>query len=206
MSLLAFPSVSSAGVMDYIHAMSGPRMVGVGVIECEVYLYRPEPNRPSRSCDSIVHAIIRLVQHEHRLPAPDFVEGDVRLTFNPAVYKSIPHSSEGTDYPGKIGMVTAEPLFEVGVRSYGRVLFNVGVGFSVAGLFGTGFEPFANAGFKFRPVGLTIDLGQHDVDIAANFRFFPVQFLPEDFGLPSEVANTNRRGEWVRGFSVGVRF
>jgi hypothetical protein len=29
MSLVAFPTGSTAGVMDFIHALSGPRMMGV---------------------------------------------------------------------------------------------------------------------------------------------------------------------------------
>ena len=54
-ALLAFPRASSAGLMDYIHEMSGPKMYGLRMVACEVYL-----TGGGRGCDWIGEFSVRL--------------------------------------------------------------------------------------------------------------------------------------------------
>jgi len=204
-ALLAFPRASSAGLMDYIHEMSGPKMVGLRMVECEVYL-----TGGGRGCDDIVELINRLRKKERGPEPMGFPVWQVRLVVDPTVYWSLPHtSSEGDHYGAGIYMVAAEPIFEFSAGNLEKASFYYGGGFSVAGLFGSGLSPFAKGGFKVRPFGVRINnIGPKllDYEFEFNARFFPDKFSREDFGFEPRVGRANRPREWVVGVSGTVAF
>jgi hypothetical protein len=101
-------------------------------------------------------------------------------------------------------MVAFEPMLEARGKSFfnGNFVLHHGlIGVSYDVLFGSGYKPFDKAGFKFRPVGVTI---RKKFNASWTVRFYPNGFTADEFGQSQPRLNDiNRDGEWVMGGSFG---
>jgi hypothetical protein len=75
------------------------------------------------------------------------------------------------------------------------------IGLSYDVLLGRYFDTFDKAGFKFRPIGVTVG----HWDFAYNLRIYPDRFTPADFGFANPQAQSTD-AETVHGFSVTWRW
>jgi hypothetical protein len=82
-------------------------------------------------------------------------------------------------------MLTFDPMIEgVSVGNAGKGLYH-GAGITTDFLVGQHFKRFGNAGFKIRPAGLVVPLGDRlTLDLSFNLRIYPRRFTAEDFGVP----------------------
>ena len=186
LALLAFPRAGSADLIDFIWEMSGPQMIGVGLLHCEYDLPDGDPR-------------CRFISHEgqrHRV---------WRLALDATAYTSTGKSSGTHDYPfGRIGMVAVEPMLEVRSCCTDEAGFSVhhGVGLSYDFLFGRHFSRFNNFGVKITPIGITFK----KFSAAYNVRVYPHGFTADEFGLGPQLFGLSRPRETLHGFSVDYDF
>jgi hypothetical protein len=205
LAVLAFPSAGHASIWDIIWGMSGPQMMGP-VLHCEYDLQhkgggnkdKTDPNKDERDvveCRGIDYLFFNKLK-----PRPERV---VWLSLDAGYYFSTSKDSDGNEFDWfENHMLAFEPLVEV--LSYKSVdndfMMHHGLfGITYDVLFGKNFGTFDNAGFKFRPVGVTI--GKR-FNASFTLRYYPNRFTSEDFGIinPTQVKTG---GEWVKGFTVG---
>jgi hypothetical protein len=198
LSLLTIPSMGHASIVDIIWGMSGPQMIGV-VLHCEYDLQHKgggnEGERDVIECRGLDHLFFNKLK-----PRSERV---VWLSLDAGYYFSTTKDSDDNEFDWlKNHMLAFEPLVEV--LSYRSVHNNFmlhhglfGITYNV--LFGSNFGTFDKAGFKFRPVGVTI--GKR-FNASFTLRYYPNRFNSEDFGIinPTQVKTG---GEWVKGFTVG---
>lgn len=198
-ALLAFPRASSAGLMDYIHEMSGPQMIGGIVLHCKIYFDGTPPCK-------ILDDIWKGTRAVRNLETREFLNGDLRLAVETIIYTSTGTNSDGSNYlAGRVAMVAVDPMLEVGTFRYKDFKFYHGVGASLNRLFVNDVSDFGNKGLKIRPVAFTFPMpGRPDVelDVALNLRWYPDGFGSDQFGFGPRV-NGDRPSEWLVGFSWG---
>jgi hypothetical protein len=195
-ALLAFPHVSDASIWDIIWSMSGPQMVGV-VFHCEYDVQGVDPTKDTIEC----RALDKLVMFE---TAPRRLRR-IWLTLDANLYTSTGRNSESNEFEAfKNFMIAFEPLVEVrsftSDRGNGNLSFHHGLGgLSYDFLFGSDYQAFDKAGFKFRPIGLTYK----KFNASYTLRVYPNGFTPDEFGIGARVDDLNREAEVVQGFTIG---
>jgi hypothetical protein len=197
-ALLAFPHVSSAGLMDYIHAMSGPQMIG-GIVHCKIYFDGPRPQ-----C-KILDDLLKGKDAIRRLDDDHFGPGEWRISVETIAYLATGKNADGNDYRRfDVQMVAVDPMFEVRSGNYNDLRFYHGVGASLNRLFVNDRSDFGNIGVKIRPVAFTFPSGFQgvDLDIAINVRWYPDGFGSDQFGF-GPLLTGDRPNERVYGFSWG---
>jgi hypothetical protein len=198
-SLLAVPSVSTAGLMDYVHALSGPRIIGVIPVHCKLYFR--EGGSQCKVLDDVWKGKRVLLALE---PRP-FSNGELRVALETIGYFSTGNEAEGQEYGAfKVQMVSFDPIVEIGSISYKRVSLYHGVGASLNWLFvNDDVTNFGNKGYKIRLVGVTFPLPRlPELDVNVNLRIYPDGFGRDQFGFGLPVSG-DRPSERVWGFSWG---
>ncbi len=176
-TVLMMSRVSTAGVLDVIWEMSGPRMIGVGV-SCRLSF-----DGQYKDCTPVAARSGKPEEHK-----PWFVaEG----TF----YFSIPHNGFGWF---DAFMVAAEPLVEFPWVSREWLVYS-GVGASYDVLFGPGFSAFDNAGVKIRPIAVE----RNGWGVQYHVRVYPDEFGHDLFGR-APPATGNRPHETIQTASVTI--
>lgn len=207
LALLALPGHGQASILDWIWTMSGPQMWGV-VLHCEYDLEHtkdtPTADKDGRKITAFeCRALDRLIERTGRLkPRP---ERRVWLSLDSGVYTSTGYNSETADFEAwKHYMIALEPMVEIRSFTSGESNFMlhhglIGATYNV--IMGSGYRPFDKIGYKFRPVGVTIN---RSINASATVRFYPRGFTVDEFGVTDPRLNDiNRQGEFVYGFSVG---
>jgi len=194
-TLLAFPGIARASIIDVIWRMSGPQLVGA-VLHCE---YDPQFKGGSGE-----------TRNECRILDKKFAgtlqDRDMRfwwVSLDTGAYTSTGKDAEGHDYEAfKNNMVAFEPMLELGYKVGTHVRLHHGVaGLSYGVLFGPEFGTFDKAGLKFRPIGVTVN---RKFNISYTLRVYPNGFTADQFGFGDPLPEgTNREAEAVHGFSVG---
>ena len=197
-ALLAFPSAGHAQWWDWIWGLSGPQMIG-GVVGCEWDLEHKSGDKEDKvECRAADYPIYNTVKPREARR--------VWLTLDAGIYTSTGKDSGEGDQRNRYGwfenhMVAFEPLLEIRGATLGKAQLHHSAGVTYDVLFGKHFSVFDNAGFKFRPIAVTFPNG---MNASFTLRYYPNRFTSEDFGI----VNPNERkdgGEWVWGFSYGVR-
>jgi hypothetical protein len=176
--------------------MSGPQMMGP-VLHCEYDLLHLGGGNDGEG-DVVECRGIDYLFYNKLKPRS---ERRFWLSLDAGFYFSTGKDSDGNRYePGENFMVALEPLLEVRGARLGSIRLNHGLmGITYDVLFGEKFSTFDNAGFKFRPIGVTFP---NKMNASFTLRYYPRRFTAEDFGL----TNPNQpkgAGEWVWGFNFG---
>jgi hypothetical protein len=198
LAVLVFPSVGHASIWDWWWGLSGPQMIGP-VLHCEYDLQRKGGGNAGER-DVIECRAIDYLFFNKLKPRPDRV---VWLSLDAGYYFSTDKNADGNEFGWfDTQMIALEPLAEV--LSYRSPENNFMVHHGLFGitynvLWGGNFDTFDKAGFKFRPVGVTIG---RRFNASFTLRYYPTRFVSEDFGIvnPTQVKTG---GEWVKGFTVG---
>ena len=178
-ALLAFPRASSAGLMDYIHEMSGPQMGSFLLVDCE-YSLRDQ----NRSC----------YVYDHRVSGDTNVRQGSNLWFTLAggAYTSTWKDSKTGEYGWfENYMIAFEPMLFAGSSSRSRH----GIGLTYNFLFGERFGRFNNLGVKIVP--FSIPLGPGNLVITA--RYYPDRFTTADFDAKPRAPEQPSKRELVLG-------
>lgn len=191
-ALVAAPNPAGAGLIDFIHEMSGPQMIGFPVdCEFDIQVQRHE---------------CRLVDVIHLSGDRGFrVERRLWLALTGAAYFSTGKDADLRQFKlGRVRMLAYEPT--VNVRSFkstgGSVVLEHGVlGLSYFYLMGSDFRRFDNLGVKLVPIAFTYKRAT----FAYTFRVFPNGFTSEQFGVTAPTP-TLRESEVVNGLTFGLRF
>ena len=196
LGVLVFPSAGHANIWDWWWGLSGPQMIGA-VLHCEWDLQHKSGDKENViECRAIDYLFY------HKLKPRS--ERRVWLTLDAGAYTSTGMDSGDND-ENKYGwfenhMVAFEPMLEIrGIKIGGVQLHHGLAGVSYDVLFGKHFSPFDNAGFKFRPIGVTFP-NRHNASFT--LRYFPNRFTSEDFGV-TNLTQQKDGGEWVWGFTYG---
>ncbi len=194
-AILTAPDSAGAGIIDFIHEMSGPTMIGVP-IGCDFAI------------DSNVHQC--RISEKHLSGDYDFRKSETRrlwLSIGGGVYTSWGNNSTMRKFEkGKIWLFAYEPM--VHLRSYQTpgtrtVAIEHGVlGLSYFLLKGTDFKRFDNVGLKLIPV----EVRYKQFSVGYTMRIFPNGFTAEQFGVPPGTANQHDGREVVNGVTVGIRW
>ena len=188
-AVLAFPREGSARLLDLIWEMSGPQMVGL-VAYC-TFDFRGNPI-------------------ECRIPFRSLL--DRRALSAPRAWFSLEgggYVSTGKDgiIPfdfGDVWMAVLDPMIEFRVsqaRLFNRVRIAHGVGATFNYFVGSGFDGFAKAGLKFRPV--SAEFGRN-WELAYTIRVYPDPVEPEDFDVNPGLRNNEL--EATHGLTLLYRF
>jgi hypothetical protein len=186
LALLAFPRAGSADLIDFIWEMSGPQMIGVGLLHCEYDL-----QDSGHRC--------HLSGYEGQR------HGVWRLELDAYAYGSTGKSSGTRDFQWfRTGMVAVEPMLEVRSCCTDEGSFSVhhGVGLAYNFLYGRHFSRFNNVGIKITPIGITFK----KFSAAYNVRVYPHGFTPDEFGFGPRLSDLSRPHETLHGFSVDYGF
>ena len=199
LALLAFPRAGSADLIDFIWEMSGPQMIGKGLLHCEFDLQDSERKLPDS--DRICQYVFRDLSHEGQR------HGVWRIALDTTAYLSTGKSSGTHHYQwGSVGMVAVEPMLEVRSCCDDKKVFSVhhGVGLSYDFLFGQHFSRFNKFGLKITPIGFKFT---KKVSAAYNVRVYPHKFTPDEFGFGPRLSDLSRGFEKpLHGVSVYVSF
>jgi hypothetical protein len=162
-ALLGIPRAASADLIDWILDLSGPPMVGVVLIHCEV----APPERPSRCYVPWTLA-----------PVAQWA-----ITFEPAFYVSDGQGNGPNSYKlGQFRMVSLDPMLEWKKTSHSnRFVFHQGIGGSFDFFWGDKISGFHRSAVKFKPIGLSY-AGRVRLDVGVNLRIYPTAFLGNEFG------------------------
>jgi hypothetical protein len=204
LALLAFPSAGRADLIDFIWDMSGPQMVGKGLIHCEYDLQASNrgqgSNRGPDSDRGCKYAFRDVSREGQRL-------GLWRITLDTTAYLSTGKSAGGNQYKwGSVGMVAVEPMLEVRSCCTDNKLLSVhhGVGLSYDFLFGQHFSRFNKFGLKITPLGIKFN---KKISAAYNVRLYPHKFTPDEFGFGPRLPDLSRGFEKpVQGVSIYFSF
>lgn len=192
-AIVTAPDSAGAGIIDFIHEMSGPQMVGFPVdCEFDIHFQRHE---------------CRLVDVIHLSGDRDFrIERRLWLALTGAAYFSTPKDADLRQFKvGRVRMLAYEPMLNV--RSFkssgGSVVLEHGViGLSYFFLMGSDFKRFDNLGVKLIPIAFTYKRAT----FAYTFRVFPNGFTSEQFGVTPPQPTLRRESEVVNGLTFGFRF
>jgi hypothetical protein len=199
--LLGLPREGTAGIVEVILEMSGPKMYGLS-FDC-----RLDFTGTWQSCKASVPA---------RTVGPlieDRSNGKFWLSLGGGYYWSADKTVNGQDYDRfEVKMVTFDPMVEFASKSwnvgYAQLPFQLyhgllGVSYNV--LFGENFDTFSNVGFKLRPIGIVIPVtGRIAFDFSYDLRLYPKGFTAEDFGnIP--LAPEGSGAETVQSLVFGLR-
>jgi hypothetical protein len=201
--LLAMPRPGSAGILEIIAEMSGPRMLGIG-LECRLVF-----SGPQESCKT-PRPVAALFFAENQ---PD---ASMWLSVGGAFYWSLDATINEQHYEtGEVKMWSFDPMLEIESKSWRLDRKNVRlqiyhgvVGVSYNLLHGSHFPTFSNVGLKVRPFGIVIPFSETwGVDFSYNLRLYPNAYTAEDFGkvpVPG-VAGPGPGAEAVHSFVIGLR-
>ena len=170
--VVCVPVQARASFLDIIWEMSGPQMVGYGLLLCRV---------------TIVGSQTTCQVTEKRLGpgATTIKERRTWVNLEGAVYVSTWKNQGSTDYrAGRTFMASFEPALEVASKTSGRVRLFHGAGLTSHFLAGPDFRRFTNAGFKVRPIAF--EFGDH-FEVAYNERYYPNGFAAYQFGIEGAV-------------------
>jgi len=190
-SMLALPRHSDAGLIDFIWEMSGPQMLGPGIM-CII-------GSTDRGCFGTSAITVeraarqanasRQLRHGPYL----FLHGD--WTFSTGKDTGDQHY----DF-FKTHRLAFAPQVMVRSGSAGNVGFFHGGGTTYEVLFGKGFDTFDKFGFVLTPVEAVFE----HVSFAFRMRIYPNGFTPDEFGIgPRE--DYDRPLERTYGFSVSLK-
>lgn len=226
--LLAFLSVprQSAALFNWIHEMSGPRMIGFGYT-CKPFSPRPfrhltpdqagavdeqERKKFSTKGDDIVSAPT-MSWDTCFGRKPDHNVGANRAHFwaryEGNLYASYEHEADPRNHT--VGAVSQGLMLEASpvhpFHEDNEVVLFFGAGVEVFRFFGDHFKPFTRTAIKLRPVGVRLNrVGKlKALELAVDVRRFGRRFVPQDFGVPSQ-EEVGRGGEWVFGTFVSLVF
>lgn len=170
--VMSVPLPARAGFLDIIWEMSGPQMIGYGVVQCRV------PIKGDKTSCEIT---------EKRLGpgATTISERRAWVSLEGAVYVSTGKNQGATDYRAfRTYMASFEPEVEVASKRSGDVRLFHGAGLASHFLAGPDFRRFTNAGIKVRPIAF--EFGER-FELAYNERYYPNGFGTDQFGLGGEV-------------------
>jgi hypothetical protein len=183
--LVGLPRAGSAGVLDIIWELSGPRMVGYGLY-CRFTL-----DGKSVSCLPGRQEQALLAQAENHRPW---------IATEGYFYFSIPKNGFSN---GDVYMLALEPSVEIPLTKYGDTLFYSGAGITYDGLFGPAFFAFDNFGYKVRPIAFQ----RKGWGVAYNIRFYPNDFAHDLFNpAVSASVPSDRPKEIIHTFSITIPF
>lgn len=205
-ALLTLPRAASANGGDIIWGMSGPQMIGIGILHCEVTFGTSATNATSgnvnlglRKCATLPKNVIELLATADK----DIVKNrHMWLAFDADVYWSTGKDSKNGDYDAlKIWMVALDPMLEVKSVGSGNYFLHHGViGMSYNLFAGPDFRVFDNVGLKFQPIEVTL----HHVEISYTVRVYPKRFTPEQFGVKAK--RLEQGAEFARGFTISFLY
>ena len=190
LAMLAAPRRSEAGLLDFIWEMSGPQMLGPGIM---CMIATPEDGCFGKSAVTVNRAALTSTSRQKQHGPYLFLHGD--WTF-----------STGKD----AGQVQFD-FFETHRLAFApQVMFRSGsarnVGFFHGGggsyevLFGSGFDTFDKFGFVVTPVEAVFE----HVSVAFRMRIYPNGFTPDEFGQGPR-HDYDRPLERTYGFSLSLR-
>jgi hypothetical protein len=217
--LLIVPRAASAGIIEIIAEMSGPKMFGFSA-DCRLNL-----DGTWDSCKTPGSLGLKAAAEGFVGPRPS----KVWLSFFGGYYFSADATVNRQDYErGEVKMFVFDPMLEFESKSWptkckddpdtperddcGRLrlqIYHGAIGMSYNLLFGAGFPTFSNIGMKVRPIGIVYPIGKiKNWDIGADFsydlRLYPQRFTAEDFGhIPLEPEGNG--AEAVHAFVFGLR-
>ena len=205
--LLTLPRAGSAGLIEIIAEMSGPKMYGHSY-ECRLRL---DGTWDSCKASTFVQNMFVTLDQPGR---------DMWLSLGGGYYYSADKTVNGNDYGfGDVQMATFDPILEIESKSwpvdYSDLTFQLyhGVlGATLDVIFVQGETPtFFNAGLKLRPIGVVVPIPglpgklkrKLAFDYSFDLRIYPDRFTAEDFGKTS---NDQTQGwEVVRSHVFGIR-
>jgi len=183
-TMMGLPHAGSAGVLDVIWELSGPRMIGVGLY-CRFTL-----DGKSVSCLPAKQEEALLEQARRHRPW---------IATEGTFYFSIPKN--GFDY-GDAYMIAAEPSLEVPWPvKVDKWLVYSGAGITYDGLFGPAFFAFDNFGYKVRAIGFQ----RKGWGLSYNLRFYPDDFGRDLFNRAPPFTG-NRPSEVVHSVSITLPY
>ena len=222
--VLATPKSGSAGILEIIAEMSGPKMFGFGA-DCRLALDGTwESCKASGALTPLKAAGSAFT--EQRPPR-------VWLSLAGGYYFSADATVNQVHYrKGEVKMWAFDPMLEFESKSWPKdcrtklraadcaelkyQIYHGVIGISYNVLFGGGFSTFSNVGLKIRPVGVVIplvkrwDLPGSDkkasigFDFSYDVRVYTRRFTAEDFGRVAVEPEENG-AETVHAFVFGAR-
>jgi hypothetical protein len=199
-ALLGVPREGTAGIVEVIIEMSGPKMYGFSV-DCRLDF---QGNWQSCKTSAPTTGVAPFVQER---------KGAFWLSLASGYYWSADKTVNGQDYDRfEVKMVTFDPMIEFASKSwpvgYAQLpvqLYHGLIGVSYNLLFGEAFPTFSNVGLKLRPFGIVIPVkGRFAFDFSYDVRLYPTGFTAEDFGhVP--LAPEGSGAEAVQSLVFGAR-
>ena len=198
--LLILPRPGTAGIIEIIAEMSGPRMIGFG-LECRLTF-----SGRWESC-KVASPTTALIFAENQ---PDV---KMWLSVGGKYFFSINKTVNGQHYgTGEVKMWSFDPMLEFESKSWPVKDFNLdlqvyhgvmGVSYNV---FLGDFPTFSNVALKLRPAGVVIPFSKNwGVDLSYDIRLYPRGVTAGDFGKdPIPGAEPSR--EAVHSFVLGFRW
>jgi hypothetical protein len=183
--ILGIPRTGSAGVLDIIWELSGPRMIGVGLycrftVDGDVISCLPGKQEAG------------LLEQARKHRPWIATEGYFFFTAG---------EKNGFD-SGDVYMLALEPSVEVPLPlKFHDLLFYSGAGITYDGLFGPAFFAFDNFGYKLRPIAFQ----RKGWGIAYNIRFYPNDFS-HDLFTPGVPVPSDRPKEIIHSFSITLPY
>jgi hypothetical protein len=166
--VIGLPIPARASFLDIIWEMSGPQMLGYGLVLCRVPIVGGQT-----SC--------QVTEKRVGPGSPTISERRVWLNLEGAVYVSLWKDQGETDYRfGRYYMASFEPAIEFASKRSGNVRLFHGAGLASHFLAGPDFRRFTNAGFKVRPIAF--EFGNR-FELAYNERYYPNGFGADQFGF-----------------------
>lgn len=163
-ALLAFPSMSFASFMDFIYEMSGPELISLVPVRCELDLVKHK---------TVCHVFHWKVAGEATFERPSFW-----IDFDGAGYLSTGKDSPTGQYSwGTSDMLAFDPMLRK--RSFSRIYHSVGV--STNFFFGSEFRRFGAVALKIEPVAVGLTQNWYAV---LSFRRYRHSFTAEQFDAP----------------------
>jgi hypothetical protein len=202
--LFSCPRDGSAGIIEIIAEMSGPKMLGFGA-DCRLDL----TTGTWQSCKASP------LQATAEAFVKDREAAKMWLSLAGGFYWSADKTVNGQDYEsGEVKMITFDPMLEIESKSWAvpysalrLQLYHGVVGASYNLLFGYGVpDSFSNLGLKWRPIGIVVPIaGKVGFDFSYDVRLYSRRFTAEDFG---RVALVPEGSGWevVHAFVFGGRY
>jgi hypothetical protein len=200
--LFSCPRDGTAGIIEIIAEMSGPKMYGIAG-DCRLDL-----TGVWQSCkaSTMRRTVGMLVEERH--------DARIWLSLGGGFYWSAKKTVNGLPYErSEVKMITFDPMLEIESKSWAvphstvrLQLYHGVVGASYNFLYGDGVpNKFSNVGFKVRPFGIVIPIaGDFAFDFSYDLRVYPTRFTAEDFGRTALVPEGNG-AELVHAFVFGAR-
>lgn len=216
--VLGLPRTASAGLLEVIIEMSGPRMFGIS-FECRRNLFDGSWSSCKAAGGGAPVSGEGNDKRPSRVKAVLFgrdTRSKVWLAVGGGAYFSAPkklnvHEFEG----GDVAMATFDPMLEFesvsielcdcGSDGPAVQLYHGVLGVTMNYLFVADSSDTFNVGFKVRPIGIALPISKKwSFDFSYDLRLYPSGFTPADFGRPSEPVE--RKPEVVQALVFGLRW